>query len=113
MPGRNRLAEQEVPVFALFGRRQGLPIAGVGPDQVAAGRTAVQRLIAIGHQRIVLLVRQSQRSAGIGTSERAILDEMETYDLPTSSYNLPDWEDSPRDSTTCWRNSFASPRPRP
>ena len=88
-------AEQETPAFALFGRRKGLPIAGIGPDQVAAGRAAVRRLIAFGHRRIVLLVRESQRSAGIGASERAILDEMEAHDLPTSRYNLPDWEDSP------------------
>ena len=34
-------AEQETPAFARFGRRSKFPIAGVGPDHVAAGRTAV------------------------------------------------------------------------
>lgn len=88
-------AEQGTPAFALFGRRKGLPIAGVGPDHVLACRAAAQRLIALGHQRIVILVRESQRAGGAGPPDRAILEEMAAHGLPTGSYNLPDWEDSP------------------
>ena len=33
-------ADQEVPAFAMFGRRSGLPIAGIGPDHETAGREA-------------------------------------------------------------------------
>ncbi len=87
-------AEHETPAFALFGRRRGLPIAGVGPDHEAAGRAAVRRLIALGHQRIVVLVRESQRAGGPGLTERAIFEEMAAHGLPSGSYNLPDWEDS-------------------
>jgi len=87
-------AEQETPAFALFGRRRELPIAGVGPDHVAAGRAAARRLIALGHQRIVLLVRESQRAGGAGQSERAVFEEMAAHGLPSGPYNLPDWEDT-------------------
>ena len=88
-------AHQELPSFALFGRRRNLPIAGVGPDHVAAGLETAQRLIALGHQRIVVLARESQRAGGVGESDRIIFDEMEAHGLPVGSYNLPDWEDSP------------------
>ena len=88
---------QPVPAFALFGRRRTLRIAGVGPDHVTAGRIAVQRLLALGHQRIVLLVRESQRATGPGKSERAVFEEMEAHGLSPGSYNLPEWKDSPED----------------
>lgn len=87
-------SEQETPAFAMFGRRRNLPMAGVGPDHVSAGRMAVRRLIELGHQRIVVLVRESQRAGGIGSSERAIFEEMGAHGLPSSSYNLPHWEDT-------------------
>jgi biotin operon repressor len=90
-------SEQETPAFALFGRRRELPMAGVGPDHVTASRAAVQRLIALGHQRIVVLVRESQRTGGPGQPERAIFEEMAAHGLPSGPYNLPDWEDSPED----------------
>ena len=90
-------SKQPVPSFALFGRRGSVRIAGVGPDHVKAGRVAVQRLLALGHQRIALLVRESNRATGPGQAERAVFGEMEAYGVPTGSYNLPEWKDSPED----------------
>ncbi|MCH7226089.1 substrate-binding domain-containing protein [Haloferula sp. A504] len=90
-------AERETPVFAMFGRRRTLPIAGAGPDHPAACREAVRRLIELGHRRIVVLARESQRAGGPGAAERAIFEEMESHGVPTGSYNLPDWEDSAED----------------
>lgn len=87
-------AAQPKPAFALFGRRQGLPIAGVGPDQVEARRAVVRRLIQLGHRRIVLLERQSQRSGGTGTAEQAVFEVMAAHGIPSGPFNLPDWEDS-------------------
>lgn len=87
-------AEYEKPAFALFGRRSTLPIAGVGPDHVEAGRLLVRRLIALGHQRIVNLGREHRRVPEPGLPERAILEEMRAHGLPTGPYNLPDWEDT-------------------
>lgn len=90
-------AEQEAPVFAMFGRRSRLPIAGVGPNLADACRTAVRRLIELGHRRIVVIARESQRAGGPGAAERAIFEEMKAHGLPTGPYNLPDWKDSPED----------------
>jgi DNA-binding LacI/PurR family transcriptional regulator len=98
--------EQETPVFAMFGRRSSLPIAGVGPDLANACRTAVRRLIELGHRRIVVLARESQRVGGPGAVERAIFEEMERHGVPTSSYNLPDWRDCSADLRRVLDESF-------
>ncbi len=86
---------RERPAFALFGRRRSLPIAGVGPDHEKASREMIRRLIELGHRRIVTLVRASQRAGGMSLVEKAKFDEMEAHGIPTGSYNLPDWDDTP------------------
>ncbi len=83
------------PVFALFGRREGLPIAATGPDKIPAITVATRRLIALGHRRVVILCRGERRKPGPGRSERAILNELAAHGIPTSNYNLPDWEETP------------------
>lgn len=88
-------AGQGIPTMALFGRRRSVPIAGAGPDHIPAFRAVVQRLIALGHKRIVMLERQSRRTGGPGATERVVLEKMAAHGLPTGPYNLPDWEDTP------------------
>ena len=86
---------QNVPTFALFGRRRGLSIAGTGPDQSSAYVEAARALIALGHRRIVLLARRRRRLPEPGAPERAFLDEMAAHGLPVNDYNLPDWDETP------------------
>lgn len=90
-------SEQDFPTFALYGQRTNLPIAGVGPDHMTPSRAAVRRLIELGHRRIVLIVRESHRSRGPDVTERATFEEMQAHGLPTGSYNLPEWNDTPED----------------
>ena len=87
-------AEQPRPAFALFGRRWGVRIAAAGPDHVPPTRAAVQRLIALGHRRIVTLDRWGARGSGPDRSARAALEEMEKHGLPTGDYNRPAWHAS-------------------
>lgn len=87
-------ANYEKPVFALFGRRGTLPIAGIGPDHVTAWRLLTRRLITLGHQRIVTLIREHLRVPEPSPAVRAMLEEMQANGLATSSYNLPDWEET-------------------
>lgn len=84
-------ADYEKPAFALFGRRSTLPIAWIGPDHVTTWRLLTRRLITLGHQRIVTLVREQPAGSG---AVRAMLEEMQANGLATSSYNLPDWEET-------------------
>ncbi len=81
------------PTFALFGRRRGFPIAGVGPDKPSAIAVATKTLIGLGHRRIVMLVRRLHRIPIPGASEQAFLNELAIHGIPPSpSYHLPDWE---------------------
>lgn len=85
---------QPVTVFALFGRREGLPIPSAGPDKVPALLAATRSLIGFGHRRIVVLARRERRLPEPGAVERAILEELKAHGLSVSDYNLPDWEES-------------------
>jgi LacI family transcriptional regulator len=88
-------AGQSRPVFALFGRRQSLPIAGTGPDKLPAHRQCVCRLFELGHRRIVMLAREERLKPVPGAAERAFLDDLASLGIPTGPYNLPEWQDSP------------------
>ena len=87
-------AAQPMPVFALFGRREGLPIAAIGPDKPPAVAAATRHLLGLGHRRIVLLARRERRMPEPGKSERLFLDELENHGIPSGSYHLPDWEET-------------------
>ena len=82
---------QQVPAFALFGRRRSVRIAGAGPDLVPAMRAAVHRLVALGHRRIVMIERRAAESNAV---VRAALEDMASLGLPTGPYNLPVWDDT-------------------
>ena len=85
---------QPMPAFALFGRREGLPIAAIGPDKQPAIAAATRHLIGLGHRRIVLLARRLRRLPEPGRSERALLDELKSHGIPMGDFNLPDWEET-------------------
>ncbi len=82
-----------LPVFALFGRRKGLRMAGGGPHKPPAYAEATRRLLALGHQRIVLLTHALRRLPGPGSSERAFLAELEAAGIVPGDYHLPDWSE--------------------
>jgi len=87
-------AAGERPTFALFGRRYGLPMAGIGPDKGNAVAEATRELIRLGHRRICYLARPWRRLPGPGAPEQVFLDELEAHDIAPSPYHLPDWEES-------------------
>lgn len=82
------------PVFALFGHRGGLRMAAAGPDKPTAFAAATSRLLELGHERISLLCRKNRRLPEPGNSERAFLNEMSRHGIPTSDFNLPDWDET-------------------
>jgi DNA-binding LacI/PurR family transcriptional regulator len=88
-------AERPEPAFALAGRLDGVPIAGVKPNMPEAYAEAARHLVKLGHRRIVLLCRSVRRLPEPGRSERAFLEALEENGITTGSYNLPNWEDSP------------------
>ena len=86
--------DHPLPVFALFGMHRNLPIAGASAQKVPAILAAVQRLVALGHRRIVMLVREERRKPQPAIPEQAFLDELDRLGIQTGRYNLPDWQDS-------------------
>lgn len=85
---------QAVPAFALSGNRRELPLAGDGADMLPAMRSATQALLDLGHRRIVLLTRKIQRLPSPAPVPQAFLACLEATGIHTSTYNLPDWEES-------------------
>lgn len=67
---------------------RGLAIAGVKPDKVSAVRSAVRRLVALGHSRIVMLVLPERVHPVPGAVEKAFLDELRAQGISTGPYNL-------------------------
>lgn len=88
-------SQQPKPVFALFGRRENLPIPSIGPDYSTAHSSAVRELVRLGHRRILLLTHRERRLPEPGLPERAFLDEIKNQGLLVSDYNLPDWDETP------------------
>ena len=99
-------AGQAVPVFALGGRRRDVGIAGAGPDKRIGQKDLVDRLIALGHRRIVILAREERRKPAPGLFEKTFLERLESHGIRTGAYNLPDWEDGPDGLFKCLDRCF-------
>jgi DNA-binding LacI/PurR family transcriptional regulator len=55
----------------------------------------VERLVELGHRRIVSVVREERRKPAPGMLERFFLDQLRKHGIQTGPYHLPDWIDSP------------------
>ncbi|MCX6876924.1 MAG: substrate-binding domain-containing protein [Verrucomicrobia bacterium] len=69
-------------------------------------RVATRHLLALGHCRIVLMVREPLRKPTPGFSARAFLEELSTHGVATSNYHLPDWEETPEGFNRLLENLF-------
>lgn len=99
-------ATRPEPAFALFGRREGLPIAAAGPNKVPACIAVTRKLIDLGHRRITLLTRPRRRLPTPGRTEQAVLDELAAQGLPAGNFNLPDWDDNKAGLQQCLCSLF-------
>jgi LacI family transcriptional regulator len=83
--------QQKIPVFALYGRRRKLKIAGIGPDIIPSFGEATRRLIELGHQRIVFLDSLYKFSEP-GVAGTVFLAALSAGGITAGSYNLPGWD---------------------
>ena len=104
-------AQQETPIFSLFGVRGGLPIAGAGPDKAPPMAEATRRFIALGHRRISFLCRSQLRLPQPAQGVRAILGELEAAGIATGKFNLPDWEENDEGFKRCLDSLFGPTPP--
>jgi DNA-binding LacI/PurR family transcriptional regulator len=84
-----------LPTFALYGARTELPIAWIAPAYPLVVLDLTRRLIGMGHRRIVFLLNRGQLDIGTARVAPMLLAEMERQGIPTGSYNVPKWEDTP------------------
>lgn len=87
-------ASQRIPCFALYGRSTNQPLASAGVNAESAFRAATRHLLALGHRRMVLIVREPVRKPTPGLCARVFLQELSAQGVQTSRYNLPDWEET-------------------
>lgn len=99
------------PAYALFGRQPSVDIGGVGTYKTSALARAVDRLVALGHRRIVMLTRPERRKPEPGLYEKRFLETLAKHDIPTGAYNLPDWEDDPAEFRRCLDQLYAHTPP--
>jgi len=105
-PVLRAVLELPAPVFALFGRMADLPMAGVGQNTLKAMREAIDCLCHHGHERIVKLTREENLKGDLGSVERDFLNHLKSRGLPTSSYNLPHWQNTPQGFHRCLEELF-------
>jgi len=99
-------SRQAIPAIAMFGRFTGLPIAAAAPRKIPAMLTAVRKMLALGHRRIVMLTREDRRKPVPGPIEQTFLDELAAQGIPTGPFNLPDWDDSRAGLQACLSSLF-------
>lgn len=104
-------AKQPKPVFAEFGRNENLPISSVKIDKSPAMLAALRKLIALGHKRIVMLVREERRKPIPGELERVFLKELALHGIKTGAYNLPDWPNNIEAYHRCLDSLFSKTPP--
>lgn len=103
----NYLAEEKIPVFAIAGRFGDIPtICGSKPEIREALADATERLINLGHQRIVFLVRHIHRLPYPGRTVQGFIDKCQEHGIFVSDYHLPHWEENAKGFNSVLKSLF-------
>jgi DNA-binding LacI/PurR family transcriptional regulator len=103
--------QKQLPCFALYGRTDDLKLARAGPEMQPAILDATRKLIALGHRRIVQIVRSGRKKPVLAPLEQAFLNELTLHGIEAGAYNLPDWEESPAGFATMLEKLFRTTPP--
>ena len=99
-------ARQPIPSFALFGRLRTVPLAGASTLKAPVIASLMRRLGALGHRRIVFIVREEHRRPDPNPAVRTFLEELEALGVGHGPYNIPNWEETPRGFHQCLVSLF-------
>ncbi len=89
--------DRKTPTLAIGGQIGDPRISSVSPTLRSAGVEAMQRLIKLGHRRIVLICTRNER-AGSNRPDHTVgasLAELAGAGVKLSPYNLPEWDETP------------------
>lgn len=104
-------SRRPVPVLAQFGQNHDLEVSSVGIDKITPMRVAVDRLIELGHRRIVMLARCERRKPRMHPFEQAFLDQLQSHGIATGAYHLPEWASNIADFHRCLESLFGKTPP--
>ncbi len=82
------------------------PRGGHMPRPLARTVPPVQRLVQLGHRRIVSLSNRGRNGDGPRYTQRLFLNELEAQGLEWSSYNLPSWDNGKNGFRRCLESLF-------
>ena len=99
-------AERPEPAYALFGRHFSVTIPGSSIYNTDTLVGIVERLIALGHRRIVTLTHEERRKPNPGLFERRFLETLSRHGIRPGAYNLPDWDEGPGGLQRCLDTLF-------
>jgi len=97
---------QKLPVFALGGRFQGLPVASCATRLAPAIESAIHALLNHGHRRIVMLAPPVLRKPAPIPSLQGYLDLLKERGINTTDYNLPHFEETTESLADCLNSVF-------
>lgn len=99
------------PCFAMFGFFRRMPIAGSGPDKTPAYVDVAERLLGLGHRRIVLLARPQRRHPRPGHPERHFLRALGRAGMEVGDYHFPYWDETREGFRRCLESLFMGGAP--
>jgi DNA-binding LacI/PurR family transcriptional regulator len=105
-PVLEMFSKASTPTFALFGNMSNLRIAGTGARKMEALRNCIDHLHRTRRRRIVMLVRRGGQATEMNMTERVFFEELQKRHLSQSSFNLPEWEDTPDGLRRCLEELF-------
>ena len=100
--------ERKANILAIGGQIGTLPVSSVSPSLVTAGTSAMQRLVELGHRRIVLICSRNER-AGAHLAQhtvQSLLAVLAACGVKISAYNLPEWDETPAGLQSLLRSLF-------
>lgn len=84
------------PILALGGNALTLPVAmSASYDISVVGRVIFQRLIGLGHRRIVLICSRDYRLPSPGPTVRVFREELRAAGITPGEFHTPEWEETP------------------
>lgn len=89
------------PTLAIYGRINSVSLPSVGIRKLHLSQMVIDRLVELGHRRIVQIVREERRKPHLGRAEQMFLEQLESHGIRTGPYNVPDWEESPAGLARC------------
>lgn len=90
------LSTKKLPVLAIGGRAQDLPVAGSRTEITDAIHDTIDTLVAHGHRRIVFITMASWRKPTFSPNIINFLERLKHHGMkPDAKYHVPDWDETP------------------